>query len=232
MVRSVGIWHNLRMLEIDSERIDNFVVPVVRVTQEHGGLSYAGLVGTAFLLAEPAGIALTARHVAKEITIGEVAVLFSRESGWQPAAVTGIQLHPTEDVAALRLEDGSYPSPFILSRSQEYASCQYMLWGYPDAVLYEQVVHGRAVQRPSLVYSEGHIRRRLTDVTLDRPEGRRFYELSTVAGAGCSGSPWRVVGIYVGERRSESGDFSVGYATRIAEIDDGVPAWSHLFGTA
>ncbi|GAB3686669.1 hypothetical protein GCM10027597_38860 [Saccharopolyspora tripterygii] len=225
---------------MDSERMDNFVVPVVNVEVRCDELSYKSLAGTAFLLAEPEGIALTARHVAEQIKIGEVAVLFIRESGWQAAAVTSIELHPTEDVAALRLEDGSYPSPFTLSRIQEYASCQYMLWGYPDAVLHEIVVDGRAFPRPSLVYSEGHIRRRLTDVPLERPEGHRFYELSAVAGAGCSGSPitdrrpgfqWGVVGIYVGERRSDSGDLSVGYATRLAEIDEGAPSWwSRLFG--
>lgn len=150
----------------------------------------------------------------------------------------GIELHPTEDVAILRLGTGSYPSPFTLSRSQEFASSPYMLWGYPDAVLCEQVVHGEAFQRPSMVYSEGHIRRRLTDVPLDRPAGHRFYKLGTVAGAGCSGSPvtvrrsggqWRVIGVYTGERRSESGDFAVGHATRIADVDEDAATWSRLF---
>lgn len=227
------------MPEIDSERVDNFVVPVIRVERtDEEEVVYKDLSGTAFLLADSGGLALTARHVAKGLVIGEAAVLFHREPGWQPVAVQGIELHPTEDVAILRLEAGSYPSPFTLSRNQEFASCQYMLWGYPDAVLYEQVVHGRVLQRPSMVYSEGHIRRRLTDVPLDRPAGRRFYELSTVAGAGCSGSPvtvrrpgdqWRVIGVYVGERRSESGDFAVGYATRIADIDEDAATWSTLF---
>jgi hypothetical protein len=110
-----------------------------------------------------------------------------------------------------------------------------MLWGYPEAVLYDRADAGGA--SPDLVYSEGHIRRRITR-DLPGMRGRTFFELSTPAGAGCSGSPvtmrrpgmqWQVVGVYAGERRSESGDFAVGFATRVADLDEGLPNWSTLW---
>ncbi|MDT7723290.1 MAG: hypothetical protein QOE94_4301, partial [Mycobacterium sp.] len=54
--------------------------------------------------------------------------------------------------------------------------------------------------------------------------GRSFYELSAPAGRCCSGAPvsirrdmWRAIGVYVGERRNETGTFAVGFATR-AEV--------------
>lgn len=96
------------MPEIDAEPVANFVVPVIRVERTgHEELVYKGFSGTAFILADSGGLALTARHVAEGLVVGETAVLFHRESGWQPVAVQGIVLHPTEDVAILRLEEGS-----------------------------------------------------------------------------------------------------------------------------
>lgn len=65
------------MPEIDSERVDNFVVPGIRVKRtDHEELVYTGLAGTAFLLADSGGLALTARHVAEGLVVGEAAVLF------------------------------------------------------------------------------------------------------------------------------------------------------------
>jgi Trypsin-like peptidase domain len=219
------------------ERVDNFVLPVVSLKQRGDELAYTGFCGTAFLLAGAGGHAMTARHVAEKAVVGQSAVLFVSENGtWEAAAIQGVELHPTEDVALVRLEPGDYQSPLVLSRSQEYASGQYMLWGYPEAVLFDRADAGGA--SPDLVYSEGHIRRCITH-DLPGLRGRTFFELSTPAGAGCSGSPvtmrrpgmqWQVVGVYTGERRSDSGDFAVGFATRAADLDEGLPNWSALWG--
>lgn len=174
----------------DYDQLPNIVVPVVKISlQPGGGVRNEGFAGTAFLLQHGQGLAMTARHVADELTSGEAAVLFRGTDGaWQPAAVQGIEPHPTQDVALLRLEPGTYVSPCVLSRRQEYASMSYMLWGYPEAVLYESVVDGIALQRPDLIYSEGHVRRRISD-SVPGIRGSRFFELSTPAGPGCSGAP-------------------------------------------
>ncbi|MFD3580401.1 serine protease [Streptomyces sp. NPDC058644] len=179
------------------------------------------------------GLAMTARHVADSLMPGKAAVLFVGNDGsWQPAAILGIDKHSTQDVAVLRLEPGDYPSPFTLSGFEEYASLHYTLWGYPDAVLHEiDGPDGRALQRPDLVYSEGYIRRRITR-RLPAVQGDRFFELSTVSGGGCSGAPvisqrprdhWKVIGVYVGQCRSENNDLAVGYAVRISDLPVDAP---------
>ena len=190
-------------------------MPIVRFRQgpRTGELEYVELLGTCFLLADSGGLAMTAKHVSRKITVGEAAVMFTRNGTWQPAAVQGVEEHRAQDVALLRLEPGDYPSPFSLSRFRAHASSQYMVWGYPEAILREGEPGrgGVILERPDLAYSEGHIRRRLTGISLTHgPLGTRFYELSAIAGDGCSGGPvtlrtpnmpWSVVGVYVGERR-------------------------------
>lgn len=218
------------------DRVDNFVLPIVSIDRRGDELAYTGFGGTAFLLAGTAGLVMTARHVAKNVVIGQTAVLLiSEENTWEAAVIHEVDLHPTEDVALLRLEHGEYQSPLVLSRNQEYGSGQYMLWGYPEAVLYDRADIGGA--SPDLVYSEGHIRRRITH-NMPGMRGTRFFELSAPAGAGCAGSPvtmrrpgmqWQVVGVYIGERRSESGDFAVGFAARTAELDERMTTWSELW---
>lgn len=223
----------------------NYVLSVITVRRVGDQVEYRGLAGTAFLIKDTNGLAMTACHVADSLVIGEAAVLFVDGAGaWQSAEVRGIEKHPTQDVALLRLEPGDYPSPLALSRAEEHATMPYSLWGYPEAVLYEVVVEGLVRPRPSLVYDEGYIRRR---ITWDLPgmRGTRFFELSTISGAGCSGAPvvcrrswdvprdaegsWQVVGVYIGERRSNRGDIAVGYAVRLADIDFDAPGWSVLF---
>ena len=92
--------------------------------------------------------------------------------------------------------------------------------------------------RPDLVYYEGYVHRRMTDIPLDGIRGSHFYEVSTVAGAGCSGGPivaknaapneWKVFGVYVGERigvdsLTDRPRRSVGYAARLDAITDWYP---------
>lgn len=234
------------------EPIANFVLPIARVRpgKEHETLEFVALLGTCFLLADAGGLAMTAKHVAQEFVIGEAAVMFNRNGTWEPAGIVGVEPHPFEEVALIRLEPGEYVSPFRLSRFHAHASSHYMVWGYPDAIL-RDLPPGRdgvTLPRPDLAYSEGRIRRRLTDVPLVHgPSGAKFYELSTIAGNGCSGAPvtlrspnmqWSVIGVYVGERRSPGvaaegrivqSDYLVGFATRTEDLDDRFPKWSALY---
>lgn len=96
--------------------------------------------------------------------------------------------------------------------------------------MHEVVTDGFALPRPDLVYSEGHVRRRLSDIPLGHLRGAAFLELSAIAGSGCSGapvtadrpgsSPWEVVGVYVGDRRNEGEGVAVGFATRVAALQE------------
>jgi hypothetical protein len=149
----------------DTDRIDHFVVALARLErQADDTLKYIAHAGTAFMLQVGDGcLAMTAGHVADTVVIGEHAALFADAAGsWRAAAIVGVQKHPSQDVAVLRLEPGSYASPFTFGRTQENASLGYTLWGYPEAILYETEVDGRAVPRPDLVYSQGYIRRRIS----------------------------------------------------------------------
>lgn len=163
-----------------NEPVASFVLPIVKVRpgKEHDTLEFVALLGTCFLLADSGGLAMTARHVAKEIVVGETAVMFNRNGKRELAGVQGAEPHPVEDMALIRLEPGDYHSPFKLSRFHAHASSQYMVWGYPDAILRE-LPPGRdsmTLPRPDLAYSEGHIRRRLTDIPLvNGPLGAKFY---------------------------------------------------------
>jgi hypothetical protein len=89
----------------------------------------------------------------------------------------------------------------------------------PEDTVYEivdEAISDVAKPRPDLVFSEGHVRRRISDVPIRDIKGSRFFELSDAAGDGCSGSPlldkrsqgadaWTLVGVYIGERVTSAG---------------------------
>lgn len=236
---------------LDDEIIANFVLPVVSVRpgREPDTLEAVALLGTCFLIEGTNGTAMTARHVADEVELGDAVVLFNRGGQWEPVFIQEVQTHPNEDAAILRLMPGEYPSPFRLSRFRAHGSSQYMVWGYPDAILRDSPpgAGGVSALSPDLAYSEGHIRRRITRSLPFGMRGTKFFELSGVAGNGCSGAPmtlrepgkqWTVVGIYVGERRSSAvseenrvvhSEYVVGFATRTEDLDEQIPEWSELY---
>src|SRR5262249_50334126 len=135
----------------------------------------------------------------------------------------------SEDVALIRL-DGIHRRSFLrLSAEWQGASLRYRTFGYPEDVATELDRGGRITVRPDLVYTEGHGRRRiqpyLTTITWTQ-----FFELSEVAGPGCSGSPiiasggdrWDVTGIYVGDRSSTNG-VNVGFAAMVEAFGSWAP---------
>jgi hypothetical protein len=132
--------------------------------------------------------------------------------------VSGASIYtPTEDVALFRLDDDDYTSPFVVGQRLHRISAEYRIWGYPEDLYMEKV--GDKSLPAALVFSGGHVRRRV-NYEIERIPGSHFYELSTPAGAGCSGAAVSIDGgteidaIYVGERRNETNTFAVGYATR------------------
>ncbi len=180
--------------------------------------------GTAFGLAS-IPLALTAAHVVKGIGTAELALLTVSDGRCVPIPVIGLDQHPSEDVLRLELTEPLSGSPLTPNYCWQGSSLEYTLWGYPIDAMYDRVVNGAASPRPDLVFSAGHIRRRIAEpVPLFR--GDRLFELSTPAGSGCSGAPvlhgrgWEVVGIYLGEVLRESENVRVGYAARLADLAD------------
>lgn len=158
--------------------------------------------------------------------------MFVVNNRWVPARVAAVELHATEDLGILQLSSmpplpSEWRTPFRIRMTWEGSSFDYMLWGYPDDLYHEDVENrgelGAVRPRPDLVCCKGYIRRRISSISLPAIKGQHFYELSALAGTGCSGSPvftnqtpdraWDVVGVYVGERIRTDG-VSVGYALR------------------
>jgi Trypsin-like peptidase domain len=212
------------------DRMIDYVFPVVAITRTGPQtIDYRGLLGTGFLVKGKEGLGLTAGHVADSIVAGQAAAAFQDESGeWHARAITVAERHPSDDVALVHVEDVSWESPLFVTTASEYGSSHYSMWGYPLDVTNEQEIDGRIAPRPDLIFSEGHIRRRLTDVKFRGITGRKMYELSNVAGSGCSGSPvcirqpgrdpFEVIGVYIGERYSEADHVSVAFAVRSEAI--------------
>lgn len=137
----------------------------------------------------------------------------------------------------MKLELGDWTSPFVISDDWEGPGRDYQLFGYPLDAFYDDISirYGpeQLIGRPDLIFSKGHIRRRLScDLGIPNVKSSRFLELSTVAGEGCSGSPifytstsgkWRVIGVYVGEKINDR-TTSVSYAVRAESFSGWRPA--------
>jgi S1-C subfamily serine protease len=193
------------------------VFPLVEVAPEDDGTAaFVRLLGTGFLLGAH-GFALTAAHVLRDVPTS--AFFVDEEGRWRGFPVTRHEVHPSEDVAVLQIAGGPWGSILTLGHTVVQATFPYFAWGYPDDVLWEVVEQGRAQPRPDLVFTAGYVRRRVRDLHLPKIKGSLLAELTTPAGSGCSGAPvlarpgpdlWEVVGLYLGERRSD--DVQVGYA--------------------
>jgi hypothetical protein len=210
----------------------DYVYPVVAVERvDSRTWDFRGLRGTCFLIKDGDGLSLTAGHVADELSADRAVGLFRDTLGIrQPRAVTVVERHPGDDLALVRVEGVTWQSPLFVTSAAEHGSAHYSMWGYPLDVTNELDDGNRVTPRPDLIFSEGHIRRRLTDIKFRGISGRKMYELSNVAGSGCSGSPvcirqpgrdpFEVIGVYIGERYSEADHVSVAFAVRSEAILD------------
>ena len=211
-----------------SDAIRDYVFPLAEIKIGGDGLHVDLFLGSGFLINRD--YAITARHVIHDVE-GHIGGLFvNNESHWQARAVRRVEEHPTEDIAVIELEPASTErshSFFHLSSEWVGASFPYHLWGYPGDIFYEQVANdGLALPRPDLVYAEGYVRRRISNIDLPAIRGSAFIELSQPAGLGFSGAPilrrvpgrmWHVVGVYLGERKNEDGS-AVGYGVRFDSL--------------
>jgi len=212
-----------------SDAIKDYVFPIAEVAKDGNNISFKRFLGTGYLIGNR-GFGMTAAHVAQTFNNGNnVAMFASPKGGWLGISILHVEIHPKEDVAIIKLAGDSWKSFFKLSNTWEGSSLKYRMFGYPEDVTYEIVYGNRAQPRPDLIYAEGYIRRR-TNHKIPSLIGKSFFELSDIAGPGCSGSPvfkfskhiWEVVGIYVGEKINDRGT-NVAYAVREEAFRDWIP---------
>lgn len=194
-------------------QVRNCVVAVARVESGGGVDRIAAAHGTAFHIGSR-GFALTAKHVIADKP-KPLAALTVAAGGWTWTRVVASELHPTEDVAIIKLESGACSSGFPVSRSVELASSRYRIFAYPGHARRLETATG---EFPDLVYTEGYVRRRYSASVYPstgssspagaaRIGGTAFFELSQIAGPGSSGGPvfdladpLTVIGIYSAEK--------------------------------
>lgn len=231
---------------VQSDSIRDYVFPLAEISIRGDGVGHMELFrGTGFFIGNR-NFALTAGHVVKDVRHHLAAFLIQNDK-WILFDVGQIAFHPTEDLAVISLEppvpgnastwrsivDGVVPG-------RVHSADHYYIFGYPEDAAFELELDNEVLVRPDLVYSEGHVRRRLRGVPLRGIRGSTFLELSGVAGGGCSGSPmfhlpspisflqggnvprWNLTGIYVGERTNDRST-SVGYGIPLDEIGEWVP---------
>ena len=188
--------------------------------------------GTGFFIGSR-GFGMSAAHVA---TLGapSLCALMVRNSTWFGFEIRDIEHHPLHDIAVFSVApatDNSWRGAPRGSVDDTRASFGYSLWGYPQDT-YIETIQDHGAPRPDLIYSAGHVRRRLSNITHPGIRGDTFLELSQVAGLGCSGGPLfginlaqanlLLAGIYVGERLDQKAT-SVGYGVPFSAFGNWSP---------
>lgn len=214
-------------------RVIDIVYPLFVGTWSESTFAYQSSVGTCFLIGK-AGFAITAAHVVEQMLAdgpGTAAGYQNRDGQWTPIRILEHELHPSEDVAVIKLERIPMGSWLTISSRSENQSLQYDSWGYPIAVAEFAKKHeGAELESPELIYTHGYIRRRISrPLPYSIYRGTAFYEMSDIAGGGCSGGPvirrvpgsnmWEVFGIYIGESEAP---FPVSYSVRT----DAIHGWN------
>jgi len=219
-----------------TDLVRDFVFPLVSSSFENSEFKFIKLLGTAFLIGNQ-GYALTCQHIIDNSKDNSIAGCFvGEDTYWYGFQINEIEFHPFHDVALIKLNGGNWKSPFCLTSDKLWAWRDFYLCGYPDSVLYEDInnkdVLGNPLPRMDMVSIKGSIRRIIPrELNIKGIKGNRFYELSIIAGWGCSGSPlfevkpnksWEVSGIYNAQKifYTENSfddnikyiDYNVGYA--------------------
>ena len=156
--------------------IVDYVFPIFNVEITGDGLRVTAFLGTGFFIGAR-GFALTAKHVMRPATTPAI-LMRDGDQTWCAFAVKEEDPHPSEDVTVLRIEAAAgwqWKSIFALPGGWQGSGMSYFLFGYPESAMLELVENGMALMRPDLIYSEGHIRRRLTDIPLPAIRGAQFF---------------------------------------------------------
>lgn len=218
---------------MDEQYLRDYILPLVEISVHDDGFDYEAFHGTCFLIGSD-GFAVTSAHLLGVLPGNCLAALVVESGLWRAHIIEKFEEHPVEDVAILKLKGMKRRSFLRISENSEYSSCAYRQLAYPEDAESELVIDDRVVHRPDLIYLEGYIRRRVSNMDLPL-RGGLFYELSEPGSVGCSGSPiidkkggdlWNVTGVYCGNRIANHGSvyFGVGYAVRSDAIADWTPA--------
>ena len=203
-------------MDPSSIKVRDFIFPIslCRVSDSKQ-VEFVQCLGTGFYIGR-SGLALTAKHVVNIIypdyNYGLVAMFVDDSNEWTSRNCHIIANHPTEDATLLQIGNLTNIS-FGLTPCFEpqFSGKDYSLFGYPYINFYEDdsnMSHkGSIIGRPDMIFSKGYIRRR-TSFKLPNIRGSELYELSSPAGAGCSGSPifniinksWQAIGIYIADK--------------------------------
>lgn len=215
-------------------KIRDAVLPVFKGKWDKETFSFEAVAGTAFLIGKR-GFALTAAHVVDQIALqGAAVALVVDGRKWLPLHILSAEKHPSEDVAVIQLQATLGASWMVIGSSSEHQSCGYHSWGYPIAIAEMGAKYNEdRLHTPDLVFTSGYVRRRISrELPFSIYRGEAFYELSEIAGDGCSGGPvvkkahaiadgpWEIMGIYIGA--GEVGA-PVGFATRSDSFHSWVP---------
>lgn len=196
--------------------IREVVLPLVKVsTTPQGQTKFDGLLGTCFRM-KGGDRVLTASHVFPDGSNPHALRVVNGE--WRSYEVKLVAKHASHDIAVCKAEFPQAPASFLVVDSKpHYSSKDYHVWGYPADVLHEhgqQNAQGQVMERPDLVFTKGYIRRRYSS-GLPVVPGNAFYELSEIAGGGCSGAPfitrwgtpdWLVGGIHSAQQTVQIGE--------------------------
>jgi len=122
------------------------------------------------------GAAITAAHVIEGATDPLIAMACDLPGTWTARVVTHQQTHPSEDVAVLRIEGPLPDSPISVSDELAHSGLEWRALGYPADIHFEVVDKGEALRRPDLVYLQGYVRRRISNISLDVVRGDHLLE--------------------------------------------------------
>ena len=144
--------------------IRDFVFPLAIAKKNDRSYSFKSFIGSGFLFGNK-GFALTAAHVI-ENHISEliISMFVGEDNAWHVFDILDHEIHPTEDVAILKISGGPWNSPFRMRNKWEGSSAHYQMFGYPEDAVFEllNASSTRVAPMPDLVYTEGYVRRRIT----------------------------------------------------------------------
>lgn len=222
------------MTTLEKPRVVDVILPVFTGKWIDGKFRYERSVGTCFTIGGR-GFALTAAHVVEQMQEdGREGIVAANlpGGGWFPIRILASEAHASEDVALIQLEKIPMGSWLKINTSYQNHPADWYTFGYPIAVAeFGKDWLGDPGDDPDLVYTAGYIKRRFDrELPFSIFRGKAHYELSAIAGSGCSGAPviikrpgestWEVIGLYTGEATDP---YPLGYAARMDALADWVP---------
>jgi hypothetical protein len=185
------------------QKIRDIVFPIIRATKTHDGIEFKRLLGTGFLV-EKSNLCFTSSNIFQDKNIKNIYCLFVISNKWEALPITKIVHNEILNISSFFITRPPYESWLNISKTEHHASCNFMLWGYPDEYLLDNQSDNQSDnQRPDLAYHQGYIIRRLSNIL--SPKGTELFEINLVLSEGCYGSPliirdgnWGVIGIYIG----------------------------------